>query len=452
MGRQIRLLFGISVFWLALSVLFDGVNTLVLPLRLSRLSSPGNQATILGLLTFVGLLGGALIQPVAGAFSDCLRPRLGRRGFIGLGLILSLASLFMFATFQSLAGVMTGYLAIQVSASIAQAGQQGLFPDLVDQKQHGIASGLKGFMDLTGAMLGFVILGQLLGAGRSLPAVGAIAAILVVAYLLGALLTPEDKADKEISVKTSALPLRNVFRLDLTRQTAFVRLILARFLFLLGIYGTGRFLLFFVADRLGLPEDLAVKQAGTLLAGLALITIVASPLAGWLADRVGRIPLMVAGALFSTLSSLLLVGANSASQILAFGGLMSLGSAAFAGGSWALLADLVPKNESARFFGLANFSTAGSAAAAGLFGPVIDWVERGSPGMGFSVLFILASVAFLASALPLRGSLLRQNGEKDENKAKIRANTPGLARVSLPADPAVLEENDQDPQGGTAPL
>jgi hypothetical protein len=35
MGRQTRLLFGISVFWLALSVLFDGVNTLVLPPQFS---------------------------------------------------------------------------------------------------------------------------------------------------------------------------------------------------------------------------------------------------------------------------------------------------------------------------------------------------------------------------------------------------------------------------------
>ena len=452
MSRQLRLLFGISIFWLALSVLFDGVNTLVLPLQISRLSGQENQATILGLLSFFGLLGGALIQPVAGAFSDRLRPRLGRQGFIAIGLVLSLVSLFLFATFQSLPGVMAGYLAIQVAASIAQAGQQGLIPDLVDERRRGIASGLKGFMDLTGAMLGFVILGQMLGAGRILQSVGVIAGILIIAYLLGALLTPEDRAGRSTAVKTSALSLRKIFRLDLRQQSAFIRLILARFLFLLGIYGTGRFLLFFVADRLGLTEEQAAEQAGTLLAGLALVTIVASPFAGWLADRFGRTPLMIAGALLSALSALMLVSADSMGQIFVFGGLMSLGSAAFAGGSWALLADLVPKNESARFFGLANFSTAGSAAVAGFFGPVIDGVERIAPGMGFSVLFILASVAFLASALPLRGSLLNQDGEKDENKAKIRANTPGLAIVSLPADPAVLEEDHQDPQGGAAQL
>jgi hypothetical protein len=38
----------------------------------------------------------------------------------------------LFATFQSFIGVMASYLAIQASASIAQAGQQGLIPDLVE--------------------------------------------------------------------------------------------------------------------------------------------------------------------------------------------------------------------------------------------------------------------------------------------------------------------------------
>ena len=443
LGRQPRLLFGISVFWLSLSVLSDGVNTLVLPLQLGKIANQHNQATLLGLFTFAGLLAGALIQPIAGALSDKLYPRLGRKGFIGIGLLLSLASLVLFASFRNIAGVMIGYLAIQVSASIAQAGQQGLIPDLVDEKRRGLASGLKGFMDLTGAMLGFILLGQLLGSGRALPAMGVIAAILVAGYILAVLLTPEDKAKKDAAVKATAIPLRQIFRLDLARQTAFVRLILARFLFLLGIYGTGRFLLFFVAHRLGLSEEQAAEQAGSLLAGLALITILASPLMGWLADRIGRVPLMVAGAIFSAASALTLVWADNTTQILLFGGLMSLGSAAFTGGSWALLADLVPKDQPARFFGLANFSTAGAAAAAGLFGPVIDGVERISPGMGFPGLFILASIAFLTSALPLRKSLFKENGEKDENERKVRSHTPGLAVVSLPADPALLEE-DQD--------
>jgi len=443
MGRQTRLLVGISVFWLALSVLFDGINTLVLPLQLSELSGQSNQATVLGLLTFVGLIAGALIQPVAGAFSDRLQPLLGRKGFIGIGLLLSLASLFFFAAFPSLIGVMVGYLAIQISASIAQAGQQALIPDLVGENRRGLASGLKGFMDLTGAMLGFVILGQLLGSGKPIFAIAVIGGILMVAYLLAALLTPEDRPNKGATVKTTAISLREIFRLDLTHHNAFMRLVVARFLFLLGIYGTGRFLLLFVADRLGLSESQAAEQAGNLLAGLAFITILASPFTGWLADRIGRVPLMMTGAVFSAVSALMLVWADSPGQILLFGGLMSLGSAAFAGGSWALLADLVPRKEAARFFGLANFSTAGSAAAAGLFGPIIDGVERLAPGMGFSVLFAAAALAFLGSVLPLKGKLFKEVGENHGNKRKVRTHDPGLAVVSLPADPAAIEK-DQD--------
>ena len=444
MGRQTRLLFGISVFWLALSFLLDGINTLVLPLQLGAFASQTNQATLLGLLTFVGLLAGALVQPIAGAFSDQLQPILGRKGFIGIGLFLSLVSLFLFAVFRSLAGMMLGYLLIQVSASIAQAGQQGLIPDLVNEKQRGLASGMKGFMDLTGAMLGFVILGQLLGANGTLPAIGAMAATLVITYILAAILTPDDKPLKGAAVRTNRVPLSKIFHLDLLEQTAFVRLLLVRFLFLLGIYGTGRFLLFFVADRLGLSENQAAEQAGALLASLALLTMLASPFTGWLADRMGRVPLMIAGAILSAVSALLLVWADSAGQILLFGGLMSLGSAAFAGGSWALLADLVPKTESARYFGLANFSTAGAAAAAGLFGPVIDGVDRISQGMGFSVLFILAAIAFLTSAILLKASLLKKDGDTYENKRKVSSHATGLAIVSLPADPSLPEE-DQNP-------
>jgi MFS family permease len=452
MGRQIRLLLGISIFWLALSILLDGVTTLILPLQLSEHAGQNNEATFLGLLTFFGLLAGALIQPVAGAFSDKLQPWLGRKGFIGIGLLLCLAALFFFATVKGLAGAMFGYLAIQVSASIAQAGQQGLLPDLVSEDRRGLASGVKGFMDLSGAMLGFVMLGQLLGSGGSRAAIGAIAAILVIAYVLATLLTPEDRPTRRATAQSSTPTLRQIFHLDLSQQTEFVRLIVARFLFLLGIYGTGRFLLFFVANRLGLSADQAAGQAGNLLAGLALISILASPLTGWLADRLGRRPLMVAGALFSAISALMLVWADNVTKILLFGGLMSLGSAAFAGGSWALLADLVPRDHSAQFFGLANFSTAGSAAFAGLFGPVIDWAERLSPGTGFSVLFALASLAFLLSIVPLKGSLSKKHGELHEDERKVRPHSPGLAVVSLPADPALFEEDAQDPQGGAARL
>jgi hypothetical protein len=109
-----------------------------------------------------------------------------------------------------------------------------------------------------------------------------------------------------------------------------------------------------------------------------------------------------------------------------------------------LIADLVPKKESARFFGLANFSTAGAAASAGLFGPLIDGAEHISPGLGFSVLFLAASLAFLASIVPLTGKFLKEIGEDHGNKRKESTDGRGLAVIPLSADPAGAKK-DQNP-------
>jgi hypothetical protein len=44
-------------------------------------------------------------------------------------------------------------LLVQVAASVAQAAQQGFIPDVVPPERRGTASGLKGFMDVGGALL-----------------------------------------------------------------------------------------------------------------------------------------------------------------------------------------------------------------------------------------------------------------------------------------------------------
>jgi MFS family permease len=395
------LLLGISVFWLALSALFDGLTTLVLPQHLLGLTDEASKATTLGLLTFVGLLAGMLVQPVAGALSDRLRPRWGRRGTLALGVLMLLPALAVFGVSRSILAVLAGYVLVQAAASVAQAAQQGFIPDLVPRQWRGTAAGIKGFMDLGGALLAFAGLGQLLAGGRTGPALVALAAGVVLAFALTLALVrePPQTAGRARPETT----LGGAFRLDLRRHRAFAWLVASRFLFLLGSYAVGRFFLYFVADRLGLDPARAAEEAGALLAGLTLVTVLAAPPAGWAADRFGRRPLMLAGAALSAAGALLLAGAGSAGHILLFGGLMAVGSAAFAGANWALTADLVPQAEAARFFGLANAGTAGAAAAAGLLGPLVDWGNRVAPGAGYTTLFVCAGAAFVACGLALRG-------------------------------------------------
>jgi MFS family permease len=401
--KRLQLFIGISIFWVALSMLFDGLNTLLLPAHLLNVRGNSSTATVLGLITFIGLLLGMFVQPAAGLFSDQIRPFWGRRGVLALGVFLLLAGLLFFGFTRHILTIFVAYLFIQVASNVAQAAQQGFIPDLVPPSWRGMASGLKGFMDLSGALLGFVILGQLLGEGQITLALATVATVIVILFGLTLLLVREPPLPTASARTTiNSVNLATVFRLDARQHQPFIWLVLSRFLFLSGTYAVGRFLLLFVANRLNLDPARAAEEAGTLLAALALVTILAAVPAGWLADRFGRVPFMVAGALFSTLGVTLLIVANSEQQILLFGSLMALGSAAFAGANWALTADLVPANEAARFFGLANFGTAGAAAAAGLFGPLIDWANREATGSGYTILFSLAAVLFIAAVFPLR--------------------------------------------------
>jgi MFS family permease len=395
------MLVGISVFWLALSMLFDGLNTLVLPAYLLGAADEATRGTTLGLMTFAGLLLGMLVQPVAGALSDQLRPRWGRRGMLALGVLLTLAALGVFGAAVGLAAVFLGYLLVQAAASVAQAAQQGFIPDLVPPRLRGAAAGLKGFTDLGGAILGFALLGALLQGQRSGPALLAVAAVLVATAALTLALVREPRGEgRSAPVRVT---LRDAFRIDLRQHHTFAKLVAARFLFLLGTYAVGRFLLYFVADRLRLDPGSAAETTGGLLAGLALLTALGGLLAGWAADRFGRMPLMLLGALLSTAGILLLALAGSAAQFFLFGSLMALGSAAFASANWALTADVAPPDEAARFFGLANVGTAGAAAVAGLLGPLVDWGNAAAPGAGYTALLIVAGLACAASALALRG-------------------------------------------------
>jgi MFS family permease len=395
---QARLLIGVNVFWLALSLLLDGLNTLVLPYHLLGLVDEANQATVLGLITFVGLAAAA-VQPLAGSVSDRNRTRWSRRGVIGLGVLLALPALALFGLAGGVIVALLGYLLVQIAAGVAQAGQQALLPDLIATNRRGLAAGIKGFMDVVGATLGFVVLGQLLGGGGTTPALLVIAAALVLLLLLTVLLAPERARPAACTVRVG---IADAFRFDVRQHRAFASLIASRFLFLLGTYAVGRFFLFFVADRLALEPNAAAAEAGALLAGLGLTTALAALPAGWAADRIGRVPLMVAGAGLSAAGVLLLMTASSSATILLFGGLMALGSAAFSAANWALTADLAPPAEAARFLGLANLGTAGAAATAGLFGPLVDWANGRDHGAGYTALVALAIVAFVTSMAPLR--------------------------------------------------
>jgi len=172
----------------------------------------------------------------------------------------------------------------------------------------------------------------------------------------------------------------------------FTRVLVARFLFLLGVYGIGHFLLYYIHDRLHLAN--AAGTTSVLFTAFTAETALVAIGAGVLSDRMGRLPVLWGGALLSALGALLLVPASTVTIILMGGSIMSMGSGLFASANWALAADLTPRAAGGRFFGLLALATGGAAALAGLFGILVDRA-------GYNPLFIVTALIFAGSAVAL---------------------------------------------------
>ena len=375
-----RGLLGVSVGWLGISLVADSVPSVLLPYRVAE---EGGTATQLGLITLVAIALSALVQPAAGTLSD----RRGRMPVVIGGAVIAAGGLAALG----LGDAAVGTVVTLVGVGIAQAGYQALMPERVAAGFRGRAAGAKGFFDVGGAFVGFLLVGALLSAGDG----GAVAIVLAIALfgclVVGVLLASRPQRGPTETVTAAeehpGLPV------------SLVRLTVARFLFLLGIYAVGRFLLLFVADRLGRSAEVAAADAGAALAVLAFLTALAALPAGWLGDRLGRRPLMLGGGAIAAIGVAGLPLASSLPSIVAMGTLMAVGTAAFGAGSWAALADVSAGAHAGRRLGLASLGTAGAAAAAGLFGPLIDAAETVAPGAGFSVAFSLAALAVVAGAL-----------------------------------------------------
>ncbi|MBN1862149.1 MAG: MFS transporter, partial [Dehalococcoidales bacterium] len=154
----------VTIFGLAMTALWSSLHSIILPLRIADFVPAGRQATYLGLLTVTGLVLAIATQPIAGALSDRSGSRWGRRRpFIFIGALATLAFLPGVSLAGSLAALFTVYYFLQLSANTALGPYLAFFPDLVPEKKRGLASGVKGLLEIAGAGACIWLIGQLMG-------------------------------------------------------------------------------------------------------------------------------------------------------------------------------------------------------------------------------------------------------------------------------------------------
>jgi Na+/melibiose symporter-like transporter len=135
------------------------MHTIILQTRVLDFIPEAEKNTYLNILISTGLVLAMVVQPIVGAISDRSGFRWGRRRpFILVGVMALLLLLLGIGLAGSYVVLFTIYCLMQVSSNIAQGPHQGFIPDLVPEGKRGLASGVKGFLEVLGgvALLYFI--------------------------------------------------------------------------------------------------------------------------------------------------------------------------------------------------------------------------------------------------------------------------------------------------------
>jgi MFS family permease len=396
----------ITVFGFALTAMWSSLHTFVLPLRLLDFVAESQKNTYLGLLTFAGLILAMLVQPIAGAISDRWGFSWGRRRpYILLGTALLIFFLPGIGLVNSFIGLLVIYCLLQVSGNTAQGPFQAFIPDMVPGKKRGVASGVKGLLELAGGLVLVRLLASFMGhyfAGEGSLWLWSSLSLLDV-VLLAALLATIFTVKEQPWVRTSHPPLLPTiyksFKIDVKASPGFVTFLVSRLLLIMAVATMQTFALYFLIDVVGITNPAEVTGNLLILVGICLIGSVYP--AGWLSDRVGRRPVVIASGLLGALGILLLLLIHNYSALMLSGALLGVSGGAFFSSNWALATDLVPKGEEARYLGLTNLATAGGSALARLIGIAIDPLNAYSHGLGYQVMLAACLAYFVVGSILL---------------------------------------------------
>ena len=365
-----------------------------------------------------------------------------------------LLSIGMLGGMQGAEGIwllLTLYVLSTIASNTSNAATLGFIPDLVPAQHHGLASGIKVLFEVPLPLL-FValVIGRLISQDRMMPAMIVLVAIMLVC--LGVTLTVREEA---YATEAQPISWKAVLRLaamtalfggvilgagviikillplviqlspsgrlilggglgllgmalvvgmgvwlslwvslgeDFQANRSFTWWVINRLAWLAASTNVAGFLLFFLQERF--PE-LQGRQAAGPVANILLIagvtTLVSALAGGWLADRMGKKPLIALSSFLAATGTLVLILAADMGQVYTSGGILGAGVGLFYSANWALGTQLIPPGKAGTMLGLSNLAGAGAGAVgAYLGGPIAD-------GLGYTLLMSILGLLFLLS-------------------------------------------------------
>jgi MFS family permease len=356
--------------------------------------------------------------------------------------------------------LLAGIVLVQGASNVALGAVLGLIPDLVPREQRGRASGVKAVMELLPAFL-VIPVGILLDYDYIWAILGLIGAALVAAMVVTVATVREQRLEVKpeggivepllrlvaltaIFVATTRVAVWLVTRggawlegteaaialqvlliggaglvgmavsifagvylsawigigREAGQQRSFIWWVINRLLFLAAIGSIQGFAQYYLSDVLHVPNP---ATATTLVLAVVAVFLIASALGGGtLADRIGRKQLVGLAALVAAAGVGVLLLARDLPLAIVAASIMGAGTGLFLATNWALGTDLAPPDQAGRYLGISNLAGAGAGiVGVGIGGPMADFFNALSPGLGYSVIMALYGVLFLLSIVAL---------------------------------------------------
>ena len=263
-GQLVRL----SLYWLGLSSVFTAL-AIILGGRIlfEGLGDEAMKATTLFILSFMGTIIAVLVQPTVGSISDYTISRWGRRKpYIFIGSTLDIVFLLGIASSNTVIAIAAFMALLQFSANFAQGPFQGYIPDLVPDKQVGLASALVGLFQVLGTAAGFAIGAIAVATNNFWLGTMALGLLEFVTMLAVVIRVSEGRTPKAREGRSWRSIAAEAWGTDILRERSFVWLVWSRWFVLMGMTMLTNFALFYFVQSFGIKQ---VDTGGPMLAVLA---------------------------------------------------------------------------------------------------------------------------------------------------------------------------------------
>ena len=396
----------ISLYWLGMTAI-DGAVGLFIQNRLNfeGFADPLEIGRITFLISIPAALISIVIQPTIGSISDYTESRWGRRKpYIVIGTVLDVVFLAGIATANNVLALAAFVALLSFSSNVARGPFQGYVPDLVTDRQVGMASAMVGLMQVLGNVTGFVLVTVAVLGGRLEAAIAAVAVIEFVTMLAVVIRVGRGQPPKPRNGRSWRSVAAETWGTDILRERSYVWLLVSRFFFLMGGAMLVNYILAYLKQAHGLSQDPA-NQANLTMLVLIIVGSVVSILPGArLSDRIGRKPVIYGSCAIGLTGIVIAALAPTVPVAIVGATLFGVSAGTFLAVDWALMTDIIPKAASGRYMGLSNVATMSSTLFAVATGGLLLDAVNGWLGLGAGprAAYLLGAAYYVIAALTLR--------------------------------------------------